>query len=55
VGIVGSALAARSFWGSLGLLPLLAISFCLLLFLTVPLLLRSMLRHDERSENPLPS
>ncbi|MGO9310721.1 MAG: permease prefix domain 1-containing protein [Spirochaetia bacterium] len=55
VGIVGGALAARSFWGSLGLLPLLAICLCLLLFLTVPLFLRSMLRHDPRAENPLPS
>jgi hypothetical protein len=55
VGIVGGALAARSFWGDLGLLRLLAISFCLLLFLTVPLLLRAMLRHDETSEEPLPS
>src|SRR5208283_753795 len=33
VGIVGGALAARSMWGDLGLIPLLAISFCLLLFL----------------------
>jgi hypothetical protein len=55
VGMVGSALAARSFWGDLGLLRLLAISFCLLLFLTVPLLLRTMLRRDEQSKEPLPS
>jgi hypothetical protein len=55
VGIVGSALTARSLWGDLGLIPLLAISFCLLLFLTVPLLLRSMLRPEVQSEEPLPS
>jgi hypothetical protein len=55
VGIVGSALAVRSFWGDLGLLPLLAICSCLLLFLTVPLFLRSLLRHDQQSENLLPS
>ncbi len=55
VGIVGSALAARSFWGGLGFLHLLAISLFLLLFLTVPFLLQSKLRHDERSEDPLPS
>jgi hypothetical protein len=55
VGIVGSALAARSLWGDLGLLRLLAVSFCLLLFLTVPLLLRTMLGRDEQPEEPLPS
>ena len=55
VGIVGSVLAARSLWGDLGLLPLLGICFCLLLFLTVPLLLRNMLMHDEHSKEPLPS
>jgi hypothetical protein len=55
VGIIGSALAVRSLWGDVGLLRTLAISLCLLLFLTVPLLLRSMLGHDEESEEPLPS
>jgi len=55
VGIVGTAIAARSLWGDLGFLPLLAMCFCLLLFLTVPLFLRTMLRHDDRSEEPLPS
>jgi hypothetical protein len=55
VGIVGSAIAVHSLWGDVGLLPLLAICFCLLLFLTVPLFLQAMLRHDERSEEPLPS
>jgi hypothetical protein len=55
VGIVGSALAVRSLWGDLGLLPLLAISFCFLLFLTVPLLLRTMVKRDEQSEEPLTS
>ena len=55
VGIVGTAVAARSLWGDLGLLPLLAMCFCLLLFLTVPLFLRNMLRHDESSEELLPS
>jgi hypothetical protein len=55
VGIVGGAIAARSLRGGLGFFPLLAISFCFLLFLTVPLLLRTMLRHDEQAEEPLPS
>jgi hypothetical protein len=55
VGIVGSALAARSFWADLDLFRLLAVSFCLLLFLTVPLLLRTMLGRDDRPEEPLPS
>jgi len=55
VGIIGSALAVRSLWGDLGLLRTLAISLCLLLFLTVPLLLRSMLGHGDESEEPLPS
>jgi hypothetical protein len=55
VGIVGSALAARSLWGDLGLLPLLGICFCLLLFLTVPLLIRAMLRPEEQTKEPLPS
>jgi hypothetical protein len=55
VGIVGTAIAAHSLWGYLGLLPLLAMCFCLLLFLTVPLFLRAMLRHNDRLEEPLPS
>jgi hypothetical protein len=54
-GIVGGVLAARSLWGNLGLLPILGICFCLLLFLTVPLLLRTMIRQDEQAKEPLPS
>jgi hypothetical protein len=54
-GMVGSVLAARSLWGNLGLLPILGICFCLLLFLTVPLLLRTMLRNEGQSKEPLPS
>jgi hypothetical protein len=55
VGIVGSAAAVHSFWGALGLFRLLAVSLCLLLFLTVPLLLRAMLGHEEQPKEPLPS
>ncbi len=55
VGIVCSAAALRSLWGDLGLFRLVAASVCLLLFLTVPLLLRTMLGHEEQPEEPLPS
>lgn len=55
VGIVCSAAALRSLWGDLGLFRLLAVSVCLFLFLTVPLLLRTVLRHEEQPEEPLPS
>ena len=55
VGIVCSAAALRSLWGDFGLFRLLAVSVCLLLFLTVPLLLRAMLGHEEQPEEPLPS
>jgi len=55
VGIVGSAAALRSLWGDLGLFRLLAVSLCILLFLTVPLLLSAMLGHEEQPKEPLPS
>jgi hypothetical protein len=55
VGIVGGAIAVGSIWGDLGLFKLIAISLCLFLFLTIPLLLRALLDHDARSETPLPS
>ena len=55
MGIVGSALALRSFWGSLGVFRLLAVTVFLLLFLTIPLLLRTMLGQDHSPKEALPS
>ncbi|HTO23348.1 MAG TPA: permease prefix domain 1-containing protein [Spirochaetia bacterium] len=54
VGIVGGALAARTLWGGLGLFRTLAVALCLFLFLTVPLLLRTVLGHGAHKD-PLPS
>ena len=55
VGIVGSSLALRSLWGGLGLFRLIAISICLFLFLTIPLLLKAMLGQDHSPKEALPS
>jgi hypothetical protein len=55
VGIVGGALAARSLWGDMGLFRLIAVSLGLLLFLTIPLLLQSVLGRDGEPKAPLPS
>ena len=55
VGIFGSALAFRSFWGNLGLFRLVAVSVCLFLFLTIPLLLRTLLGQDHPPKEALPS
>jgi hypothetical protein len=55
VGIVGGAIAARCLWGDVGLFRLLAVSLGLLLFLTIPLLLRSLFGHDGEPKTPLPS
>jgi hypothetical protein len=55
VGIVGSAIVARSLWGSIGLVHLIGIAIGLFLFLTIPLLLQSLLGHDPRSKQVLPS
>lgn len=55
VGIIGGAAAARSLWGDLGLFRTLAVGLCFFLFLTVPLLLRAMVVHEEQPEDPLPS
>jgi hypothetical protein len=54
VGIIGGALAARTLWGDLGLFRTLAVALCLFLFLTVPLLLRTMIGNGAPKE-PLPS
>ena len=54
VGIIGGAAAARTLWGDLGLFRTLAIALCLLLFLTVPLLIRTMVGHGGHKD-PLPS
>lgn len=54
VGIIGGALAARTLWGDLGLFRTLAVAFFLLLFLIVPLLLRTMVGPGGRKD-PLPS
>jgi hypothetical protein len=51
VGIVGGAAAAGSIWGELGLIKLIAVSTCLLLFLTIPLLLQALLGRDPQTEN----
>jgi hypothetical protein len=53
VGMVGGAAAAGSIWGELGLFKLIAISVCLLLFLTIPLLLQALLGRDPQTENTL--
>ena len=55
VGIIGSAIVARSLWGSIGFVHLLGISIGLFLFLTIPLLLRAVLGHDQSSKQVLPS
>jgi hypothetical protein len=56
VGMIGSAVAARSIWGDLGLFQLVAVSLSLLLFLTIPFLLRTLLGHDQGGpKQPLPS
>jgi len=55
VGIVGGALAARTFWGVLGLFRTLAVALCLFLFLTVPLLLRTLLAHGAHKEPLAPA
>jgi hypothetical protein len=55
VGIIGGAAAATSIWGVLGTFRLIAVSVCLLLFLTVPFLLRALLGHSEGPKRPLPS
>ncbi len=54
LGIIGGALAARTLWGGLGLFRTLAVAFFLFLFLTVPLLLRTLVGHGAHKE-PLPS
>jgi len=56
-GIIGSAFAARNIWGDLGFVRLFAIVIGLLLILTVPLLLQSMLGHeqDAKTKEALPS
>ena len=56
VGLVGGAVAAQSIWGVLGLFQLIAVSICLLLFLTIPFLLHALLtREAEQPQEPLPS
>ena len=55
VGIVGGAAAAGSIWGELGLFKLIAVSMCLLLFLTIPMLIHALLGRDQQAENTLPS
>jgi hypothetical protein len=52
-GIIGGAAAARSIWGDLGLFRLIAVALCLLLFLTIPLLLRAIFSHDQEPKQPL--
>jgi len=54
VGIIGGALAARTLWGVLGLFRTLAVAFCVFLFLTVPLLLRTLVGHGAHRD-PVPT
>jgi len=56
-GIVGSGFAARSIWGDLDPFRLFAVGLCLFLFLIIPLLLQSMLGHeqDPKAKSALPS
>ncbi|HEY9595886.1 MAG TPA: permease prefix domain 1-containing protein [Spirochaetia bacterium] len=55
VGIIGSALAARSIWVDVGFLRLVLITLGLFLFLTIPLLLHNVLGHGQGPDEPLPS
>ncbi len=55
LGIIGGAAAARSLWGGMGLFQTVAVAICFFLFLTVPLLLRAMVGHEEPAKEPLPS
>ncbi len=55
VGMIGGAIAAGSLWGGLNFFRFIAVCLCLLLFLTVPLLLRTMVGHGSETKQPLPS
>jgi hypothetical protein len=57
LGIIGSAFAARNIWGDLGSTRLFAVVIFLFLFLLIPLLLQSMLGHeqDAKANQVLPS
>ncbi len=55
VGIVGSAIVARSLWGAIGLVQLIGVALGLFLFLTIPLLLQLLLGHDQAPKQALPS
>jgi hypothetical protein len=46
VGMVGGALALRSFWGEMGPIRLLAVSMCLFAILISPLLLHAFFGHE---------
>jgi hypothetical protein len=48
VGMVGSAAVVRGIWGDPGLLSLVAVSLCLLLFLTSPFLIHAFLGREEQ-------
>jgi hypothetical protein len=54
VGIIGSAMAASSLWGGLPPIRFLAVLVCLTLFLTVPLLLHTMLGHEQDGKGAIP-
>jgi hypothetical protein len=53
-GIIGSAAAANSIWSDLGVLRLVGLSLLLLLFLTIPILIRAMAGRDQEPGSPLP-
>ena len=52
-GIIGSAAAANSIWADLGILRLVGICLLLLLFLTIPLLIRAMAGRDPEPGAPV--
>lgn len=56
-GVIGGAFAARNIWGDLGFIRLSAVLLSLVVILIVPLLLQSMLGHDQdpKTKEALPS
>jgi hypothetical protein len=55
VGIIGSALAARSIWADTGFGRLVLIALCLSAVLMIPLLIHSLLGREQGSDEALPS
>jgi len=55
VGIIGSALAARSLWADAGLVRIALIALCFFVVLTIPLFLHNLLGREQGSDQALPS